>query len=158
MPIRFRCGACSKLLGIATRKAGTDIACPYCAVTITVPSLAGNDEPVDLSEIDELLNEAAAPPPSPTISSRPSRPLSPPSPSEFMPNVELVTQASAPPPVRPVPVPLPPPPAPRKEIPRTADMTGYIVMSYTRVTVLVIAVAVMLFVAFVAGYRMASRS
>lgn len=37
-------------------------------------------------------------------------------------------------------------------------MTGYIVMSYTRVTVLVIAVAVMLFVAFVAGYRMASRS
>ncbi len=30
MPIRFRCPHCNRLLGIATRKAGTDIPCPQC--------------------------------------------------------------------------------------------------------------------------------
>lgn len=38
MPIRFRCTACSKLLGIARRKAGTVIRCPECGAEVAVPT------------------------------------------------------------------------------------------------------------------------
>lgn len=77
MPIRFRCPHCNRLLGIATRKAGTEIACPQCAVPVTVPKPAGGDAPAarELDEIDALLGHAAgsngvfvaevAPPPAP---------------------------------------------------------------------------------------------
>lgn len=37
MPIRFRCSYCNRLLGIATRKAGTQTTCPHCGYSITVP-------------------------------------------------------------------------------------------------------------------------
>lgn len=77
MPIRFRCPHCNRLLGIATRKAGTEIACPQCAVPVTVPKPAGGDAPAarELDEIDALLAHTAgsngvfvaevAPPPAP---------------------------------------------------------------------------------------------
>jgi len=57
-------------------------------------------------------------------------------------------------------VPEPPPvrPAPRKEVPRVGDLTGHVLISYTTLTVLVISIAVMMFLAFVMGYRMASRA
>ena len=38
MPIRFRCKKCRQILGIATRKAGTEIGCPKCGVSQVVPS------------------------------------------------------------------------------------------------------------------------
>lgn len=38
MPIKFRCEKCGQLLGIARRKAGTDVACPRCQRMITVPA------------------------------------------------------------------------------------------------------------------------
>lgn len=38
MPIRFYCKRCDRLLGIATRKAGTEIGCPECGFTQHVPS------------------------------------------------------------------------------------------------------------------------
>jgi hypothetical protein len=38
MPIRFRCVYCDKLLGIATRKAGTVVNCPQCGQPLIVPS------------------------------------------------------------------------------------------------------------------------
>ena len=38
MPIRFYCQRCDQLLGIATRKAGTQIGCPECGFTQNVPS------------------------------------------------------------------------------------------------------------------------
>lgn len=38
MPIRFRCKQCSQVLGIASRKAGADIACPKCGCAQTVPA------------------------------------------------------------------------------------------------------------------------
>ena len=37
MPIRFRCRHCTRLLGIARRKAGTAIRCPQCGELLTVP-------------------------------------------------------------------------------------------------------------------------
>lgn len=40
MPIRFRCSACGRQLSIATRKAGTQTACPNCQSTVTVPGVA----------------------------------------------------------------------------------------------------------------------
>ena len=38
MPIRFHCRRCGQLLGIATRKAGTEVQCPSCTFPQTVPS------------------------------------------------------------------------------------------------------------------------
>jgi hypothetical protein len=37
MPIRFRCGRCNQLMGIARRKAGTTIQCPTCHSPVVVP-------------------------------------------------------------------------------------------------------------------------
>ncbi|MSR51662.1 MAG: hypothetical protein EXS09_00010 [Gemmataceae bacterium] len=38
MSIRFRCVYCDKLLGIATRKAGTVVNCPQCGQPLIVPT------------------------------------------------------------------------------------------------------------------------
>lgn len=38
MPIRFRCQRCRQLLGIASRKAGSEIECPKCGISQTVPA------------------------------------------------------------------------------------------------------------------------
>jgi phage FluMu protein Com len=54
MPIRFRCPRCTRLLGIARRKAGTRINCPQCAAAVVVPVQTENDP--DLNELDQLLN------------------------------------------------------------------------------------------------------
>lgn len=37
MPIRFRCPNCRRLLGIASRKAGTATTCPQCGQGLVVP-------------------------------------------------------------------------------------------------------------------------
>jgi phage FluMu protein Com len=78
MPIRFRCSYCNRLLGIATRKAGTQTRCPHCGNEITVPVPNEDDaktERMDLDDVDQLLRRgdtevmsrpavATAPPPS----------------------------------------------------------------------------------------------
>jgi len=56
MPIRFRCPHCSRLLGIAKRKAGTTTNCPQCGCSLTVPTEDERDQPFDLTEFDSLLN------------------------------------------------------------------------------------------------------
>ena len=38
MPIRFRCGHCNQLLGIARRKAGRIVHCPTCRGEVLVPA------------------------------------------------------------------------------------------------------------------------
>ena len=45
MPIRFRCVYCDKLLGIATRKAGTVVNCPQCGQPLIVPTPEPEPEP-----------------------------------------------------------------------------------------------------------------
>jgi hypothetical protein len=59
MPIRFRCHHCERLLGIARRKAGSQIHCPQCGVSIVVPY---EDEKADpgLRGLDDLLGPPAA--------------------------------------------------------------------------------------------------
>jgi phage FluMu protein Com len=42
MPIKFRCKYCNQLMGIARRKAGTDVNCPTCNGVLSVPF---QDEP-----------------------------------------------------------------------------------------------------------------
>jgi hypothetical protein len=42
MPIKFRCKYCNQLMGIARRKAGTDVHCPTCNGQLRVPF---QDEP-----------------------------------------------------------------------------------------------------------------
>ncbi|HEV3438957.1 MAG TPA: hypothetical protein VG122_16440 [Gemmata sp.] len=55
MPIRFRCGYCNRLLGIARRKAGSETTCPHCGYTVTVPDDPG-DDPAETEDLDALLN------------------------------------------------------------------------------------------------------
>jgi hypothetical protein len=38
MPIRFRCKYCNQLIGIARRKAGTEVLCPTCHGKLDVPT------------------------------------------------------------------------------------------------------------------------
>lgn len=38
MPIRFRCQRCRQLLGIASRKAGSEVQCPKCGISQVVPN------------------------------------------------------------------------------------------------------------------------
>lgn len=58
MPIRFRCNHCSQLLGIARRKAGTQIQCPECRQPVTVPI---QDDRTVLDDLDDLLNSSPRP-------------------------------------------------------------------------------------------------
>lgn len=174
MPIRFRCGHCKKLLGIARRKAGTDTVCPHCGAIITVPQPA----PDDLDDIDALLN--APPPPPPPA--QPVKPAPPPRPAAAPP-------AAEPPP----PVPAPPPPAPpdgerplfERDLedvlgvtnkaadravpagPKPAPVSGMDAMSLgnegeeswvsRNATAVIVGVAVLLLGAFAAGFLIASR-
>lgn len=62
MPIRFRCSHCNRLLGIATRKAGTATTCPHCRASITVPAPDGEPaktERLNLDDVDRLLGPQA---------------------------------------------------------------------------------------------------
>lgn len=62
MPIRFRCAYCNRLLGIATRKAGTETTCPHCGYAITVPHPDGEARAgrVNVDDVSELLRQPAA--------------------------------------------------------------------------------------------------
>ena len=58
MPIRFRCTYCNRLLGIATRKAGTETTCPHCGHAIVVPVPTEDEaktERVSMDDVDQLL-------------------------------------------------------------------------------------------------------
>jgi len=60
MPIRFRCNHCERLLGIARRKAGAQIRCPQCGESITVPAENALDNGPErtLRDLDDLLGPA----------------------------------------------------------------------------------------------------
>ena len=46
MPIRFRCTYCHQLMGIARRKAGTEVECPTCKGKVLVPASSDEHVPV----------------------------------------------------------------------------------------------------------------
>ncbi len=131
MPIRFRCSYCNRLLGIATRKAGTETVCPHCGYTITVPVPQSDEETtqrINLDDVEELIGRAAteriaepatqrleapvvaapvSPPPAPPA----ARVSPPPVPDVAKPAIPPVLKpgVSAPPDVAPKPRPVPPP-------------------------------------------------
>jgi hypothetical protein len=105
MPIRFRCTYCNRLLGIATRKAGTLTTCPHCGYQITVPSPSGDDESktdrVNLDDVEELLGRGVTEAmPEPAIASAPASaaPAAPdaPDPMELPPETSRPLSAPAP--------------------------------------------------------------
>jgi phage FluMu protein Com len=77
MPIRFRCQFCNQLLGIARRKAGTQVECPTCHNHVQVPTtepaqpapVTAPQRPLfEQSDFDNFLQparEPAAPAPAP---------------------------------------------------------------------------------------------
>lgn len=101
MPVRFRCPHCNRLLGIARRKAGTQINCPQCNRMLSVPP---DDKNLDLDEIDLLVNPAATENGMVHPQAKPSSPAA---------------VSTLPPPVIPTPAPIPPPAA-RSPQPRSA--------------------------------------
>ena len=72
MPIRFRCSSCNRLLGIATRKAGTQTRCPHCGaeISVPVPDDDSRTQRISLDDVEHLLGrgttEGAAEPASAT--------------------------------------------------------------------------------------------
>ncbi len=70
MPIRFHCRRCEQLLGIASRKVGSQIECPKCGSTQTVPTAEaaavamtlrasqGNSNPVEAEEEFAVYDDA----------------------------------------------------------------------------------------------------
>lgn len=62
MAIRFHCKGCGQLLGIGSRKAGTEIECPRCGLAQTVPSEEVAGAALAMSESDraeELIEETS---------------------------------------------------------------------------------------------------
>ncbi|HEY2785545.1 MAG TPA: hypothetical protein VGJ05_11285 [Fimbriiglobus sp.] len=45
MPIRFRCVGCGGILAIARRKAGANVLCPKCSVSVVVPGASTVPDP-----------------------------------------------------------------------------------------------------------------
>jgi phage FluMu protein Com len=113
MPIRFRCSYCNRLLGIATRKAGTQTTCPHCGYEITVPSPDESEPKTDrlnLDEVEELLgHSASATMKEVAVAAPPAAPASPP-PSPEQPRLES----------KPTPQPRPAPPS----VPKTSPASG----------------------------------
>jgi hypothetical protein len=194
MPIRFRCPHCNRLLGIATRKAGRDIACPQCGVSVSVPKPAGGELPAarELDEIDALLGHAAgsngvfvaepAPPPAPAAPRPRAEPVRPPAaavaPKPAPPPAPakkksgdslfenddvdaLLGLPSEPPPPAQDPTPQAKPKAGPKpvtgmDVQSLAGGDGTWVMSPQKAALLVVAVALLLLVAFGGGFLIAS--
>ena len=108
MPIRFRCSYCNRLLGIATRKAGTETTCPHCgyAIIVPVPQDDGRTERMNLEDVEAMLGKGATEVIQPSAVAAPPAPPPPP-PAER-------PRAEAPKPLAPVYLkPAPAPPAPK---------------------------------------------
>lgn len=185
MPIRFRCPHCTRLLGIARRKAGTAIRCPQCGETLTVP-VADDTAERDLHELDDLLNPPGsngtpAPldmpepePVEPAVATRPPRPY-PPAPPKPQPHrrpgeeaplferddVDVLLGLN-----RPLPLPGPDEEEPqaKKRKPVSGmdamsldDGPGKVVISSQKATLLVVVAVVLISLAFLAGYLLGSQ-
>ena len=61
MPIRFHCQRCHQLLGIASRKAGSDIQCPKCGISQIVPNEAAAAAALAMDQFAKAHAPAEAP-------------------------------------------------------------------------------------------------
>jgi hypothetical protein len=178
MPIRFRCGVCQRLLGIARRKAGTQTRCPFCGSAITVPNPFGNHSN-ESEELDELVNvgtPAMSPPlvPNrPAVAPAPSQPAAPVAARPTTPATSPPKEANAEPPLfehdldavlgpslpalRPPPRPTPgPAPLPATDSARLNEEPRNLVLSPQKATALAVTVMLLIALSFVAGFLVAS--
>lgn len=172
MPIQFRCPACDRLLGIARRKAGTVVACPRCGVEVRVPLLAGVAvEPAGAANGDVPVIQ-----PLPPVKSKKPKAAKPPAELEALPLFErpdfesllnpAVKQAKAAKPTKPeppaaAPAPVEPPPRekPWAEVVAEADGVDVVpamVVTRKNLTFVAVLIAVLIGLAFAAGYFLAA--
>ena len=176
MPIRFRCSFCNRLLGIATRKAGTATTCPHCGCPITVPAPQddGRTEAAGLEEIDALLgnsNTEAVAAPQAVAATAPPKPLPrpkarqtpkpPPLPNPepaaprsedrplFEGDVDAILGAT---PAPPEPERAKPTPVSGKDAMSLDAPVGHIVLSPQKATFLMMLVVVLMALSFAAGF------
>lgn len=185
MPVRFRCRSCNRLLGIARRKIGTEINCPQCGVSLTVP---------DRDDAAEAAATVGAPPADQDLGLeiellQPPRPVSPPAapPAPRAAATRPAPPTAAQPRRRPGEDPplfegddfdallglgpkggeklsLDDGPAPRKATTSGADAMSLeeparpLVLSPQRATLLFVGVVILLGLAFAAGFLIASKS
>jgi hypothetical protein len=128
MPIRFRCSYCNRLLGIATRKAGTQTTCPHCGYEITVPipeEDKATTERLNLDDVDELLGKSGTATVKDAVASAapPAAAVAPPAPPEAQEPVEK-TQPEATKPVTPKPTPAAKPRVAPPPIPKSAPKSN----------------------------------
>jgi phage FluMu protein Com len=185
MPIRFRCSYCNRLLGIATRKAGTETTCPHCGYSITVPVPEEQNERTErmsLDDVEAALGRGAtemappaavAPPPvdkpradAPKPAAKPKLPASPPPPAKpaakplpsdpndrplFEGNMDdILGKTKAP--VEPEERKKKPKPVSGADALSVTEPAQNIVISPQKATLLMVAVVVLVVLAFVAGY------
>ena len=156
MPVQFRCDGCQGKLSISRRKAGCQVECPKCGQPLTVPT---GDAVAD--ELTDLLVAAQS---AVTADSRPPPRPAPPRPPakrpvrlEDMPLFERPDFEKLLDPVAYTPAPLPLPLS-DDSIPdrSSAAAPGHdpdaIILSRTTATLIVVAVVVLLGLAFAAGF------
>ncbi len=177
MPIRFRCPHCERLLGIARRKSGSQIRCPQCGEGISVPH---EDDGSDrtLRGLDDLLgpppeaNGTPAPLPAPEPSrpavatepfprsgSRPSAPKRRPAgddPLFEMGSVDALLGIVRHDEALELEEPLTVKPVSGMDAMSLDEGSGKIVLTSQKATMLVIAAAVLMLLAFAAGFAIGS--
>lgn len=151
MPVQFRCTGCRGKLSISRRKAGCQVECPKCGLPLTVPT---GDEVAD--ELTELLAAAQS---AATADARPQPrpPAKRPVTLDDMPLFERPDFEKLLDPVLHTPDPLPLPPSDdgipdRRATAAPGHDADAIVLSRTTATLLVVAVVVLLGLAFAAGF------
>src|SRR5262249_11509480 len=139
MPIRFRCQYCNQLMGIARRKAGTEVECPTCKGKVIVPQSSAEIEAppgaargglLEDSDIHDVLHPTKLPNPT-AAGAKPATAAANPFHFQGSYDVEPVPGAKA--------APMDPPPV------------GAIVLSPTKATIIAVAVILGLAVAFCLG-------
>ena len=122
MPIKFRCGTCTRPMAIASRKIGTLVQCPHCKTSRSVPqeSDAGlnglqtrKDSPSGSAHDIQALESPAAPPP---VAAQHQAPMFAAT-REVLPNVPVSQPAPRPAAVTPPPASAPAPVARREVLP-----------------------------------------
>lgn len=166
MPIRFRCDHCNRLLGIARRKAGSQVICPHCGFPIIVPdppTEAATEAATELMDIDALLLTGLPNPtgvPQPENSESPASTtstLGPPAaandePPLFERELESIFRSLSTAPSRADDRSEKPPPTSGMDALSLAPDPGHIVLTPQKATLLAVAAFALVVLSFVAGY------
>lgn len=147
MPIRFRCPACGKLLGIARRKAGTVVSCPQCKVNVTVPKGS-------LTEEKTVPVGAIAPVPVSANGSKPKAETPLFERTDFEALLDPAAKAAA----RAVLAPPPQMPVAVQQVPQAiaVDEADVVLLPKTNLTLIAVVMVVLIGLAFAAGYLLAA--